>query len=162
MSRLEQQTGLNFGRAAEINRDEWKFTKFISKLRRRFTLLFDDLLKTQLILKGIITEADWEKMKYDIKYTFATDAFYTESKEQQILQSRVEILQGVAPFIGTMYSKEYVQENILKLSDDEIEEIKKQNDASPPEVSPPDYSPLEGEPPAAVQQQNQGQDDGQQ
>ena len=162
MSRLEQQTGLNFGRAAEINRDEWKFTKFISKLRRRFTLLFDDLLKTQLILKGIITEADWEKMKYDIKYVFATDAFYTESKEQQILQSRVEILQGVAPFIGTMYSKEYVQENILKLSDDEISEIKKQNDASPPEVSPPDYSPLEGEPPAAVQQQNQGQDDGQQ
>lgn len=162
MSRLEQQTGLNFGRAAEINRDEWKFAKFISKLRRRFTLLFDDLLKTQLILKGIITEADWEKMKYDIKYVFATDAFYTESKEQQILQSRVEILQGVAPFIGTMYSKEYVQENILKLSDDEIEEIKKQNDASPPEVSPPDYSPLEGEPPAAVQQQNQGQDDGQQ
>ena len=162
MSRLEQQTGLNFGRAAEINRDEWKFTKFISKLRRRFTLLFDDLLKTQLILKGIITEADWEKMKYDIKYVFATDAFYTESKEQQILQSRVEILQGVAPFIGTMYSKEYVQENILKLSDDEIEAIKKQNDASPPEVSPPDYSPLEGEPPAEVQQQNQGQDDGQQ
>jgi hypothetical protein len=162
MSRLEQQTGLNFGRAAEINRDEWKFTKFISKLRRRFTLLFDDLLKTQLILKGIITEADWEKIRYDIKYVFATDAFYTESKEQQILQSRVEILQGVAPFIGTMYSKEYVQENILKLSDDEIEEIKKQNDASPPEVSPPDYSPLEGEPPAAVQQQNQGQDNGQQ
>jgi hypothetical protein len=162
MSRLEQQTGLNFGRAAEINRDEWKFTKFISKLRRRFTLLFDDLLKTQLILKGIITEADWEKMRYNIKYVFATDAFYTESKEQQILQSRVEILQGVAPFIGTMYSKEYVQDKILKLSDDEIEEIKKQNDASPPEVSPPDYSPLEGEPPAEVQQQNQGQDDGQQ
>jgi hypothetical protein len=162
MSRLEQQTGLNFGRAAEINRDEWKFTKFISKLRRRFTLLFDDLLKTQLILKGIITEADWEKMRYDIKYVFATDAFYTESKEQQILQSRVEILQGVAPFIGTMYSREYVQDKILKLSDDEIEEIKKQNDASPPEVSPPDYSPLEGEPPAEVQQQNQGQDDGQQ
>lgn len=162
MSRLEQQTGLNFGRAAEINRDEWKFTKFISKLRRRFTLLFDDLLKTQLILKGIITEADWEKMRYDIKYVFATDAFYTESKEQQILQSRVEILQGVAPFIGTMYSKEYVQENILKLSDDEMGEIKKQNDASPPEVSPPDFSSLEGEPPAADQQQNQGQDDGQQ
>lgn len=162
MSRLEQQTGLNFGRAAEINRDEWKFTKFIAKLRRRFSLLFDDLLKTQLILKGIITEADWEKIKYNIKYVYATDAFYTESKEQQILQSRVEILQGVAPFIGTMYSKEYVQQNILKLSDDEIEEIKKQNDASPPEVSPPDYSPLEGQPPEAVQQQNQGQDDGQQ
>lgn len=162
MSRLEQQTGLNFGRAAEINRDEWKFTKFISKLRRRFTLLFDDLLKTQLILKGIITEADWEKIRYNIKYVFATDAFYTESKEQQILQSRVEILQGVAPFIGTMYSKEYVQKNILKLSEDEMDEIKKENDASPPEVSPPDYSPLEGEPPAAVQQQNQGQDDGQQ
>lgn len=164
ISRLQQQTGLNFGRAAEINRDEWKFTKFISKLRRRFTLLFDDLLKTQLILKGIITEADWEKIRYDIKYIFATDAFYTESKEQQILQSRIEILQGVAPFIGTMYSKEFVQKEILKLTDDQIEEIKAENDSNVPEVSPPDYSPLEGEPPAQIQQQNaqQGkQDNGQ-
>jgi hypothetical protein len=162
MSRLEQQTGLNFGRAAEINRDEWKFTKFIAKLRRRFSLLFDDLLKTQLILKGIITEADWEKIRYDLKYIYATDAFYTESKEQQILQSRVEILQGIAPFIGTMYSREYVQEHILKLSEDDRERIKLENDSTVPEVSPPDYSPLEGEPPAAVQQQNQGQDNGQQ
>lgn len=147
ISRLQQVTGLNFGRAAEINRDEWKFTKFVAKLRRRFALLFDDLLKTQLILKGILTEEDWKKIKDQIQYRYATDAFYTESKEQQILQSRIEILQGVAPFIGTMYSKSYVQKEILKLSDDEIDEIKQENDSEVPEVSPPDYSPLEGQPP---------------
>jgi hypothetical protein len=95
ISRLQQQTGLNFGRSAEINRDEWKFTKFISKLRRRFSLLFDDLLKTQLILKGIITDQDWEKIRHQIKYQFASDAFYTETKDQQILLSRVEILNGL-------------------------------------------------------------------
>lgn len=157
MSRLEQQTGLNFGRAAEINRDEWKFSKFIAKLRRRFSLMFDDLLKTQLVLKGIITEADWEKIKYKIQYKYATDAYYTESKQQQIIQSRIEILQGVAPFIGTMYSKEYVQQNILRLSSDEIEQIKTQNDSVVPEVSPPDYSPLEGKPPVDDSEQDEGQ-----
>ena len=68
ISRMQQQSGLNFGRAAEINRDEWKFTKFIAKLRRRFSLLFDDLLKTQLIIKGIITEADWNLIKNNIEY----------------------------------------------------------------------------------------------
>lgn len=164
ISRLQQVTGLNFGRAAEINRDEWKFTKFIAKLRRRFVLLFDDLLKTQLILKGIITEDDWKKIKDQIQYRFATDAFYTESKEQQILQSRLEIMQAAAPFIGTMYSKTYIQKEILKLSDDEIEEIKAENDSEVPEVSPPDYSPLEGQAPQEDdprnRQQSVEQDDG--
>jgi len=152
ISRLQQVTGLNFGRAAEINRDEWKFAKFVAKLRRRFALLFDDLLKTQLILKGIITDEDWLSIKDQIQYKYATDAFYTESKEQQIMQSRLEILTAAAPFIGTLYSKQYIQKEILKLSDDEIAEIKDENDSEIPEVSPPDYSPLEGQPP-----QQQGQ-----
>lgn len=136
ISRQQQQSGLNFGRAAEINRDEWKFTKFIARLRRRFSLIFDDLLKTQLILKGIMTEADWESIKYKIQYNFASDAYYTESKEQQILQSRIEILNGMSTFIGSLYSKEYVQKNILKLTDDEIAEIEAANEANPPEVPP--------------------------
>lgn len=125
VSRLEQQAGLNFGRAAEINRDELKFTKFISKLRRRFSALFEDLLKTQLILKNIITEEDWKKIKDDIIYKFASDAYYTESKDQEILKSRIEVLGGVAPFIGTLYSKTYVQKSILRLTDEEISEIDK-------------------------------------
>lgn len=139
ISRLQQQGGLNFGRASEINRDEWKFTKFIAKLRRRFSQLFDNLLKTQLILKGIIKEEDWNQIKELIQYRYATDAFYTESKEQQILQSRIEILNGVANYIGSMYSKEYVQKEILKLSDEEIAEIEKQIAAAapPPEEDNP-------------------------
>lgn len=141
ISRQQQQSGLNFGRAAEINRDEWKFTKFIARLRRRFSLIFDDLLKTQLILKGIMTEADWESIKYKIQYNFASDAYYTESKEQQILQSRIEILNGMSTFIGTLYSKEYVQKNILKLTNDEIAEIEASNNANPPEVPPAEEQP---------------------
>lgn len=136
ISRMQQQSGLNFGRAAEINRDEWKFTKLIARLRRRFSLLFDDLLKTQLILKGVITDADWDNIRSKIKYEYASDVFYTESKEQQILQSRIEILNGVANYIGSLYSKEYVQKNILKLSNDEIAEIEKSIAANPPEVEP--------------------------
>jgi hypothetical protein len=136
ISRMQQQSGLNFGRAAEINRDEWKFTKFIAKLRRRFSLLFDDLLKTQLILKGIITEADWNLIKSNIEYRYATDAYYTESKEQQILQSRVEILNGVANYIGTLYSKEYIQKNILKLTADDIAQIELDNAANPVQIEP--------------------------
>ena len=145
ISRQQQQSGLNFGRAAEINRDEWKFTKFIARLRRRFSLMFDDLLKTQLILKGIITEADWESIKYKIQYNYATDAYYTESKEQQILQSRIEILNGMSTFIGSLYSKEYVQKNILKLTDDEIAEIEVSNTANPPEVPPAEEQPPQQE-----------------
>jgi len=145
ISRQQQQSGLNFGRAAEINRDEWKFTKFIARLRRRFSLIFDDLLKTQLILKGIITEADWESIRYKIQYNFATDAYYTESKEQQILQSRIEILNGMSTFIGSLYSKEYVQKNILKLTDDEIAEIEASNTANPPEVPPAEEQPPQQE-----------------
>ena len=123
VSRLEQQAGLNFGRSAEITRDELKFTKFIAKLRKRFAILFDDLLRTQLILKGIINDKDWEDMREDIRYIFASDVYYTESKEQEILRSRIEVLNGVAPYVGQMFSKSYVQKNILKLSDEEIAEI---------------------------------------
>jgi ferredoxin len=123
VSRLEQQAGLNFGRSAEINRDELKFTKFIAKLRRRFSSLFDDLLKTQLILKGIITEDDWSDIRQDLKYHFASDAYYTESKEQEILRSRIEVLNGVAGYVGQFFSKEYVQKEILRMSDEDVARI---------------------------------------
>ena len=123
LSRLEQQGGLNFGRSAEITRDELKFTKFIAKLRRRFSTIFDDLLKTQLVLKGIITEQEWKSIKEELLYEFATDVYYSESKEQEILRSRIEVLNGVAPYMGQLFSKKYVQKNILRLTDEEIVEI---------------------------------------
>jgi hypothetical protein len=87
-------------------------------------------------MKGIITEADWNELKDTIQYKYATDAFYTESKEQQILQSRIEILNGMATYIGTLYSKEYVQKHILKLSDEDIAEIELQNKADPVDLEP--------------------------
>ena len=121
ISRLEQQSGLNFGRSAEITRDELKFTKFVSKLRNRFSGIFDDLLKTQLVLKGVITEEEWPDIRNDLQYMFAQDAYYTESKEQEILRSRLEILNGVVPFIGQLFSKEYVQKNIMRFSDEEVQ-----------------------------------------
>tara|TARA_Y100000817_G_scaffold314946_1_gene316303 strand:- start:3271 stop:4779 length:1509 start_codon:yes stop_codon:yes gene_type:complete len=133
VSRLEQQAGLNFGRSAEITRDELKFTKFIGKLRRRFTGIFDDLLKSQLILKGVIQEGEWPEIKEDLMYKFASDAYYTESKDQEVMRSRLEILNSVAPFVGQMFSKEYVQKNILRFSDDEIALIDSQLAASTPQ-----------------------------
>jgi hypothetical protein len=131
VSRLEQQAGLNFGRSAEINRDELKFVKFISKLRRRFSVLFDDLLKTQLVLKGVIKEDEWADIRETIIYRFASDAYYTESKDQEILRSRTEVLNGVAPFVGQFFSREYVQKKILMLSDEEIAEINSQIASEP-------------------------------
>ena len=123
VSRLQQQAGLNFGRSAEINRDELKFTKFVARLRRKFGAMFDDLLKTQLILKNIITEEDWTDIKDDLLYKFAQDAYYTESKNQEILRSRVEVLNGMSSYIGTLFSKSYVQREVLMLTDEEIEQI---------------------------------------
>ena len=126
VSRLEQQAGLNFGRSAEITRDELKFTKFVSKLRNRFSGIFDDLLKTQLVLKGVINEEEWPDIKNDLQYMFASDAYYTESKDQEVLRSRLEILNGIVPFMGQLFSKEYVQKNIMRFSDEEISMIEGQ------------------------------------
>lgn len=142
VSRLQQQTGLNFGRAAEINRDELKFTKFVNKLRRQFSMMFDDLLKTQLILKGVVTEQDWNEISEDIEYIFAQDAYYTESKNQEIFRSRMELLMQVDPFVGKYVSKEYVQKKILLFSDEEIEDMDAQNEEAA--AASMDYSePLE-------------------
>jgi hypothetical protein len=142
MSRLQQQGGLNFGRAAEITRDELKFTKFIGKLRRQFALLFHDLLKTQLVLKGIITEQDWTEMVDNVEYVYAQDAYYTESKEQEIMRSRVELLMQMDPFAGKYVSKSYIQKKILRFTDEEIDEMESEMEDSV--ASSLDYSePLE-------------------
>ena len=160
VSRLEQQAGLSFGRSAEINRDELKFTKFVSRLRAKFGVMFDDLLKTQLILKNIITDEDWKDIKDDLMYMFAQDAYYTESKNQEILRSRVEVLNGMASYMGTLFSKSYVQRKVLMLTDEEIEQIEKDLALEQPFVTQDQQHQMnmsqQEEDPAAVEQTGEG------
>lgn len=136
ISRLQQQGGLNFGRAAEITRDELKFTKFIGKLRRQFSQVFSDLLKTQLILKGVLTEQDWKEMYDDVEYRFAQDAYYTESKEQEIIRSRAELVGQLDAYVGKYVTKKYIQKNILRFTDEEIADMEKEMEAMAPEPEP--------------------------
>ena len=127
ISRLEDAGGgFNLGRSTEITRDEIKFSKFIQRLRKKFGELFQDLLKTQLILKGIITDEDWKAIKEYIIYDFQDDNHFQELKDMEILKERIEALNNVNEFVGTYYSVEYIRRYILRQSDTEIEEIDKQ------------------------------------
>ena len=126
ISRLESEAGFNMGKSTEITRDEIKFAKFIQRLRKKFSELFQDLLKTQLILKGIITPEDWDHIKEFIIYDFQNDNHFQELKEMEILQERLALLQVVNDYVGTYYSTEYVRRYVLRQSDTEIEEIDRQ------------------------------------
>ena len=127
ISRLEDAGGgFNLGRSTEITRDEIKFSKFIQRLRKKFSELFQDLLKTQMILKGIITDEDWTNIKEYIIYDFQDDNHFQELKDMEILKERIEALNNVNEFVGTYYSVEYIRRYILRQSDTEIEEIDKQ------------------------------------
>jgi hypothetical protein len=125
-SRLMSDSGFNMGRSAEITRDEIKFTKFIQRIRKRFTGLFQDLLKTQLILKGIMTPEDWDVVKEKIIYNFNDDNHFFELKDAELLKERVEQLTAVSEYVGTYFSVEWIRKNVLKQSPEEIEEIDNQ------------------------------------
>ena len=126
ISRLESEGGFNMGKSTEITRDEIKFSKFIQRLRKKFAELFQDMLKTQLILKGIITDEDWTKVKEFIVYDFKDDNHFQELKEIEILNERMTALQAINDYVGTYYSVEYVRRYVLRQSDTEIEAIDKQ------------------------------------
>jgi hypothetical protein len=126
ISRLQSDSGFNMGRSAEITRDEIKFTKFIQRLRKRFSLLFQDLLKTQCVLKGIMTTEDWEDMKEDIIFDFNDDNHFYELKEAELLEARINQLNAVTEYVGTYFSIEWVRKNILKQNQQEMEMIDKQ------------------------------------
>ena len=130
-SRLDSEAsgGLQLGRSTEVSRDEIKFTKFVSRLRNRFNSLFHDLLKTQLILKGIITIEDWEKtLSQTIKYDYVSDGYFAEIKESEMFKDRMEIYRNMKDneMIGNVYSKDWAMKNVLKMTDEEIEELQKQ------------------------------------
>jgi hypothetical protein len=126
MSRIDGETLFTSGRSNEITRDELKFTKFIQRLRIRFSSLFDQLLKTQLLLKNIITEEDWKKIRENLFYKFASDSQFAELKDAEILTERLTLLSACADFTGRFMSKQWVQEKILRFTEDELEEIDKQ------------------------------------
>ena len=126
VSRLEASQGFNLGRASEISRDELKFTKFVGRLRKKFTMLFHDLLKTQLVLKGIISIEEWDVLQQQITYSFLQDGFFAELKNSEIMRERVNLVREVEPYIGKYFSNEYVRTNILRQTDLDIEKQDKQ------------------------------------
>ena len=128
-SRLETETTFNIGRAAEITRDEVKFQKFIARLRKRFSELFVDLLKTQLILKGVCSIDEWEDMKEHIQFDFIADNYFTELKEIEIRNERMNQVNAMDPYVGKYFSIEYMRRQVLKQSESEIKEIDKQMDS---------------------------------
>ena len=126
LSRLEPETMATFGRASEITRDELKFSKFINRLRARFSSIFTQFLEKQLVLKGIMTPEEFAEIKNDLRYDFIQDNYFQELKEAEITRERLTTLREVEEHIGTYYSREWVRKQVLRMSDDDIKEMDKQ------------------------------------
>ena len=126
VNRLEQEAQFSLGRSTEISRDEVKFQKFIDRLRKKFSWLFLDLLKTQLMLKGIITEQDWFEFKELISIDFLKDSHFAELKDNEILRERIDILGQVDQYIGTYFSKDWVRKNVLMQTESDVQQMEKE------------------------------------
>ena len=135
VNRLEQESQFSLGRSTEINRDELKFQKFIDRLRKRFSMVFREILKKQLILKGIITADDWEELYNDIQFNYSKDNHFTELKEAEILRERLQTLDQASQYVGEYLSKEWAMKNILMFSDDDIKDMGLDKE-DPPEEEP--------------------------
>ena len=125
-SRLESDSTFNVGRSAEITRDEVKFQKFVVRLRKKFSDLFNDLMKTQLVLKGVCTLEEWDDIKEHIQYDFIADNYFSELKEQEIMNARMALLQQMDPFAGRYFSLEYMRRHILKQPETLFNDMTKQ------------------------------------
>lgn len=134
VTRMEADNQFNLGRASEITRDEIKFNKFVQRLRNRFTHLFDGLLEIQLVLKGVLSRADWEEMRNTIYYNFKEDNFFSELKETEILTERLRLAGEIDPLVGKYYSMKWVRENILRMSEEDIKAVDKEIDAERSEM----------------------------
>jgi len=121
-SRMADNSGFSLGRSSEILRDELKFTKFVGRMRKRFSNLFHDILKTQLILKNVVTPEEWESMSDHIQYDFLYDNHFAELKEAELMQERLGLLATADPYIGKYYSVDYIRRKILRQTDEELVE----------------------------------------
>ena len=119
-SRMDGEGGFNLGRSSEILRDEVKFSKFVARLRKRFSYMFNDMLKTQLILKNIITPEDWSVMEEHIQYDFLYDNHFAELKDAELLNERLNMVQIAEPYVGKYFSQDYLRRKILRQTDEEI------------------------------------------
>lgn len=140
------------GKSAEISRDEVRFAKFVNRLQSRFSDLFLQLLRVQLVAKNILTEDEWKEYSYDMSFNFATDQYFAELKESEMKLSRFAILREADPYIGKFLSQRWINSNILQLTDEEMEIMKKEMEeeaaaAAPPpeEAAPMEEPPLEAE-----------------
>ena len=148
-SRIGADSGFNLGRSSEILRDELQFSKFVGRLRKRFAAMFNDFLKTQLILKNIVTPEDWKQMEDHIQYDFLYDNQFAELKESEMLQNRLSNLATIEPYIGKFYSTEFVRKRVLQQTDQEIEEIDMQIEDEIQKgilPNPAEVDPITGEP----------------
>ena len=159
-SRLESQEGglAGLGRSQEVTRDELKFAKFVIRLRNKFSQLFDDALRIQLTLKGICTREEWDEFKEDIYYDFRKDNNFTELREAELLQNRLQMVQLVDPFVGRYFSNHYVQNKILMMTDEEIEkmqeQIQEEKDTLPDDMQGPVLGGPQGAEPQAEPEDN--------
>ena len=119
-SRMDGEGGFNLGRSSEILRDEVKFSKFVARLRKRFSTLFNDLLKTQCLLKNICTPEDWETMSEHIQYDFLYDNHFAELKDAELLNERLTMVAAAEPYLGKYFSQDYLRRKILRQTDEEI------------------------------------------
>lgn len=161
-ARMESDGVYVMGRASEITRDEIKFSKFIDRLRLKFSKIFLAALEKQLLLKGIIAPDDWTAIAQKLKFDFAKDNYYSELKESEILQNRVNVLNAVTPYIGRFYSNHWVQQNVLHLTDEEIEEQREEILAEQQDPIFNPAPPMDPNDPNAMAQGPQGQDPNQQ
>ena len=125
-SRIGADGGFNLGRSSEILRDELMFSKFVGRLRKRFSGIFLDLLKTQLILKNIVTPSDWNKMAEHIQFDYLYDNHFAELKETELMNERLNLMTQIEPYIGTYYSRDYVKRKVLRQTEEEMIEMEKE------------------------------------
>jgi len=145
-SRLEAQQGglVGLGRSTEVTRDELKFNKFITKIRNKFSKIFDEALETQLVLKGICTKEEWQEFRDAIYFEYKKDNNFTELRDAELWQNRIQLLGQVDPFVGRYFSQEWVKKNILQLTDDDIKDMQKQIDSEPqPEQTDANGMPIQ-------------------
>jgi hypothetical protein len=156
ITRMEAESQFNLGRASEITRDEIKFHKFVERLRVRFSILFDELLEIHLALKGIATRKEWKEMKENIYYNFMEDNHFTELKESEMMTERLRILADVDQYVGKYFSEEWIRKNVLRMSEEDIQniekQIKKEGSDEDMEDDDQDQEPQQPEQPATQQQ----------
>ena len=148
-SRIAAEGGFNLGRSSEILRDELKFSKFVGRLRKRFAAMFNDILRTQLILKNVVTPEDWESIREHIQYDFIYDNQFSELKETEMMNERLGTLATIEPYIGQYYSKEWVRRKVLRQTDSEMIEMDEQIEQEIKDGVIPDpnaIDPITGEP----------------